>query len=921
MPEGYLHLTCEQRCQIYALLQSGHSQAHIARQIGVDPSTISRELVRNTGARGRNWQKKWNTLVARPTVFEWSSEIEEQIKNGTLSISGKRIKLLVIHDGSGDDIWNKVRGASTFAKSQGLFAPFRLKVSASAHQSNPSPDGLGALSQHPFPADVSLHHLTERFSALVEEINAVSDLPNATPSKLKSVWTIWNDTNMRLVPNPCDLHALTNQLLQQIRSHEDLATRRTQIQLLIKSYLTKCPSSTETIAILNRINSSCEELSSENKGAVPDDLIKLVERLRHRHPLQDRKRLSTKADGAELFEQNPTEYSQAATSLIPATILIVDDNKEDLARIVQMFKLWSADLGRRDFELSILAFPPLAATVRQHEAHFDTTVRFAKCFEMLMADEIEGIGDELGIDIEGIYGSDYREALRSLQAIVLDYEIICGDTVNGRHIDGFQLAQKAQMFRPGVDRLLLTGVEGALDLAATGNLFGALCWKPDLDYGQGDHLLFSILDSLQRKYETPFWTGLKKFAERPVITCHAMALSHGRSARKGAAISDFVDFYKLNYSRAEASATIPPLDSLLHPTGSIREAHASAQRAFGSKRSLFVTNGTSTANKIVLQALLRAGDHVLVDRNCHISHHYAIALARACPYYMEPYQLPPLKMAGGIPLEAIKAKLEQMWADQRLPTDQRVLPRALLITNCTFDGIICDPRAIIRQVREVLSRLPGCTEDRLDEIAFVFDEAWFAFARFHPHFVRRTAMAAALELEMEDEEFYRSRLRVYVTQSTHKTLSAFRQASMIYIRDPHLYHGRTTEKSLSLDVRLEQAFLTHTSTSPHAGIIASLDVARRQVELEGAMLVGDALDISRNFRTSLARRSKEPAMAAFLKYFDVLSEKDLIPEKIKDQFDLDPTKVTLLIKGDIAASKLKRAGFKNLDRTIGGVSA
>src|SRR5271154_6158484 len=51
MPEGYLHLTCEQRCQIYALLQSGHSQAHIARKIGVDPSTISRELVRNTRPR------------------------------------------------------------------------------------------------------------------------------------------------------------------------------------------------------------------------------------------------------------------------------------------------------------------------------------------------------------------------------------------------------------------------------------------------------------------------------------------------------------------------------------------------------------------------------------------------------------------------------------------------------------------------------------------------------------------------------------------------------------------------------------------------------------------------------------------------------------------------------------------------------
>ena len=57
MPEGYLHLTCEQRCQIYALLQSGRSQAHIARQIGVDPSTISRELVRNTGARGYRFKQ------------------------------------------------------------------------------------------------------------------------------------------------------------------------------------------------------------------------------------------------------------------------------------------------------------------------------------------------------------------------------------------------------------------------------------------------------------------------------------------------------------------------------------------------------------------------------------------------------------------------------------------------------------------------------------------------------------------------------------------------------------------------------------------------------------------------------------------------------------------------------------------------
>jgi len=65
MPEGYLHLTCEQRCQICALLQSGHSQAHIARTIGVDPSTISRELVRNTGARGYRFKQAHEKALQR----------------------------------------------------------------------------------------------------------------------------------------------------------------------------------------------------------------------------------------------------------------------------------------------------------------------------------------------------------------------------------------------------------------------------------------------------------------------------------------------------------------------------------------------------------------------------------------------------------------------------------------------------------------------------------------------------------------------------------------------------------------------------------------------------------------------------------------------------------------------------------------
>jgi IS30 family transposase len=77
MPTGYLHLTCEQRCQIYALLQSGHSQAHIARTIGVDPSTISGELGRNTGARGYRFKQ------THEKALQWRKEASDKPRKMT----------------------------------------------------------------------------------------------------------------------------------------------------------------------------------------------------------------------------------------------------------------------------------------------------------------------------------------------------------------------------------------------------------------------------------------------------------------------------------------------------------------------------------------------------------------------------------------------------------------------------------------------------------------------------------------------------------------------------------------------------------------------------------------------------------------------------------------------------------------------
>ena len=73
-------------------------------------------------------------------------------------------------------------------------------------------------------------------------------------------------------------------------------------------------------------------------------------------------------------------------------------------------------------------------------------------------------------------------------------------------------------------------------------------------------------------------------------------------------IQDMGQFYGRNIFLAETSATTGGLDSLLQPTGTLKKAQVMAARAFGARQTFFVTNGTSTSNKIVLQALVQPGD-------------------------------------------------------------------------------------------------------------------------------------------------------------------------------------------------------------------------------------------------------------------------------------------------------------------------
>ena len=115
--------------------------------------------------------------------------------------------------------------------------------------------------------------------------------------------------------------------------------------------------------------------------------------------------------------------------------------------------------------------------------------------------------------------------------------------------------------------------------------------------------------------------------------------------------------------------------------------------------------------------MVEPGDLVLIDRDCHKSHHYGMVLSGAYPVYLDSYPIEEYSMYGAVPLEHIKEKLLQLKAAGRLDK-----VKMLLLTNCTFDGLVYN---VERVMEEVLAIKP--------DIIFLWDEAWFAFAGFTPN--------------------------------------------------------------------------------------------------------------------------------------------------------------------------------------------
>ncbi len=335
----------------------------------------------------------------------------------------------------------------------------------------------------------------------------------------------------------------------------------------------------------------------------------------------------------------------------------------------------------------------------------------------------------------------------------------------------------------------------------------------------------SYLESLP----PPFFRELVKYAQDGSYSWHCPGHGGGVAFLKSPVGQMFHQFFGENMLRADVCNAVDELGQLLDHTGPIAESERNAARIFNADHCYFVTNGTSTSNKIVWHSTVASGDIVVVDRNCHKSILHAIIMTGAVPVFLRPTRNH-LGIIGPIPLDEFRPENIQKKIDANpFIKDKTKKPRILTLTQSTYDGVVYNV--------ETIKGLLGDTVDTLH-----FDEAWVPHAAFH-HFYKNMHAIGVDRPRSKDA-------MVFATHSTHKLLAGISQASQIIVQESE---NRKLDRHI-----FNEAYLMHTSTSPQYAIIASCDVAAAMMEAPGGpALVEESIFEALDFRRAMRKVDDE----------------------------------------------------------------
>jgi len=330
----------------------------------------------------------------------------------------------------------------------------------------------------------------------------------------------------------------------------------------------------------------------------------------------------------------------------------------------------------------------------------------------------------------------------------------------------------------------------------------------------------------------PFFKALMDYAADGSYSWHCPGHSGGVAFLKSPVGQMFHQFFGENMLRADVCNSVEELGQLLDHTGPVADSERNAARIFNADHCFFVTNGTSTSNKMVWHHTVAPGDVVVVDRNCHKSILHSIIMCGAIPVFMTPTRNH-YGIIGPIPQsEFTREAIERKIAANPLlegVDPKKVKPRIMTLTQSTYDGVVYNTETI-----------KGLLDGWIDTLHF--DEAWLPHAAFHDFYSVYHAMGKARTRPKE--------AMVYATQSTHKLLAGLSQASQVLVQD---------SQTRKLDRHLfNEAYLMHTSTSPQYAIIASCDVAAAMMEEPGGTaLVEESLKEALDFRRAMRKIEDE----------------------------------------------------------------
>ncbi len=393
----------------------------------------------------------------------------------------------------------------------------------------------------------------------------------------------------------------------------------------------------------------------------------------------------------------------------------------------------------------------------------------------------------------------------------------------------------------------------------------------------------AYLDSLP----PPFFRALTHYAADGSYSWHCPGLSGGVAFLKSPVGQMFHQFFGENMLRADVCNAVEELGQLLDHTGPVAASERNAARIFNCDHLYFVTNGTSTSNKIVWHSTVAPGDIVVVDRNCHKSVLHSIIMTGAIPVFLMPTRNN-FGIIGPIPKSEFSwESIQKKIAANPFAADKTAKPRVLTITQSTYDGVLYN----VEEIKEML-------DGKIDTLHF--DEAWLPHAAFHDFYGDYHAIGA-------DRPRCKQSM-VFSTQSTHKLLAGLSQASQILVQN-------SEERELDRSI-FNEAYLMHTSTSPQYSIIASCDVAAAMMEEpSGTALVEESIAEALDFRRAMRKVDEEWGADWWFKVWgpDDLSEEGIEEreawmlkpgerwhgfQQLSEGFNmLDPIKATVITPG------------------------